>query len=53
MCLRRQSRFRPIPGFADSFTLAWAAIGNYNVWRGDKRQGNYHWWIDDTKPPLA
>ena len=43
----------PIPGFADSFTLAWEAVGNYNVWRGDKRQVNYNWWIDQTKPPLA
>jgi ABC-type transport system substrate-binding protein len=43
----------PIPGFADSFSLAWAAVGNYNVWRGDKRQLNYNWWIDDTKAPLA
>lgn len=40
------------PGSSTLFTLAWPVLGNYNVFRGDRRTGNYHWWIDDTKPPL-
>jgi ABC-type transport system substrate-binding protein len=42
----------PIPGFADGFALVWPAVGNYNVWEGDKRGENYSWWLDDTKAPL-
>ena len=42
----------PIPGFADSYALAWPAVGNFFVWDGDKRGDNYSWWIDDTQAPL-
>ena len=40
------------PGGASTFTMAWPTLQNYNVYRGDRRTGNYHWWIDDTQPPL-
>jgi peptide/nickel transport system substrate-binding protein len=43
----------PIPGFADNFVMAWPAVGNYDVWHGDKRDVNYSWWLDSTKAPLA
>jgi peptide/nickel transport system substrate-binding protein len=40
------------PGGADTFQMAWPVLGNFNVYRRDRRTPNYHWWIDDTKPPL-
>lgn len=49
------------PGGASTFNLAWAAVQNVEVFRGDNRAGGYssiagnsfNWWLDDTKPPLA
>ena len=40
------------PGQSDTFQLAWPALGNFNVYRRERRTPNYHWWIDDTKAPL-
>jgi ABC-type transport system substrate-binding protein len=47
------------PGNASQFTLAWPAVGNYNVFQQDSRaasvgQGGtpYTWWLDDSKEPL-
>jgi hypothetical protein len=41
------------PGSSSFFTMAWPVLGNFNVYRGDRRTGNYHWWLDDSKAPLA
>jgi ABC-type transport system substrate-binding protein len=40
------------PGGATGFTLAWPCIGNFNVWQGSGLGRNYHWWVDETKPPF-
>jgi hypothetical protein len=40
------------PGGASGFSLAWPALSNFNVNRGDSRQGWFDWWLDDSKPPL-
>lgn len=40
------------PGSAHTFVMAWPVLGNFNVYRGDRRGAPYHWWIDDTKAPL-
>ena len=40
------------PGAASTFTLAWPALGNFNVYKGDRRGDNYYWWIDETQPPF-
>jgi ABC-type transport system substrate-binding protein len=40
------------PGLSDTFQLAWPVVGNFNVYRAERRTVNYHWWIDDTKTPL-
>jgi peptide/nickel transport system substrate-binding protein len=40
------------PGQADTFQLAWPALGNFNVYRRERRTPNYQWWIDDTKAPF-
>jgi hypothetical protein len=40
------------PGSSDTFQVAWPVLGNFNVYRSDRRTPNYHWWIDDTKAPL-
>src|SRR5437660_6879266 len=40
------------PGGSTGFALAWPALQNFNVFIGDQRQGDYNWWIDDTKAPL-
>jgi peptide/nickel transport system substrate-binding protein len=39
------------PGSADTFQVAWPALGNFNVFRRERRTPNYSWWIDDTKAP--
>jgi ABC-type transport system substrate-binding protein len=41
------------PGGASGFGLAWPALGNYNVFRGDNRSVLYNYWVDETKAPLA
>jgi peptide/nickel transport system substrate-binding protein len=40
------------PGEASFFTLAWPALKNFNVYRGDRRTDNYYWWIDQTQAPF-
>jgi peptide/nickel transport system substrate-binding protein len=40
------------PGIADEFQVAWPAIGNFAVYEADRRGPNFHWWIDETKPPF-
>ena len=47
------------PGNASQFTLAWPAVGNYQVFQGDSRANSvgsggtpYTWWLDDTKSPI-
>jgi peptide/nickel transport system substrate-binding protein len=42
----------PKPGEASYFTLTWPALGNFNVYRGDRRTPNYHWWLDESQAPL-
>jgi ABC-type transport system substrate-binding protein len=38
-------------GGAARFTVAWPALGNYQVWRGG-HWPYYRYWLDDTKPPF-
>ena len=38
------------PGAATGLAVAWPALANYRVWQGIRN--NYHWWIDETKPPF-
>ena len=40
------------PGGSTTFTVAWPVLANFNVYKGDRRTGNYHWWLDDTQPPI-
>jgi peptide/nickel transport system substrate-binding protein len=40
------------PGGSTTFVMAWPAVGNFNVYKGDRRGAPYHWWMDDTKAPL-
>lgn len=41
------------PGGATSLSLAWPAIQNWNVFRGQTLAGFYTYeWLDTTKPPL-
>ena len=40
------------PGGASGFTLAWPALGNFNVFRGDTRGNTPFWWVDASQPPL-
>ena len=42
----------PKPGATTSLSLAWPALANFNVYRGDRRTPNYYWWIDDSKAPI-
>jgi ABC-type transport system substrate-binding protein len=43
-------------GGASSFTLAWAAVQNFEAFKGanqnTNRVQNMNWWLDDTKAPL-
>ena len=43
-------------GGASSFTVAWAAVKNFEAYRGalqnNNRVQNMYWWLDDTKPPI-
>ena len=48
----RQGLHHSVGSSKDTFQLAWPVIGNFNVYRGERRTVNYHWWIDDTKAPL-
>jgi peptide/nickel transport system substrate-binding protein len=41
------------PGSSTIFTVAWPGLANFNVYRGDRRSGNYTWWLDQTKAPFA
>jgi ABC-type transport system substrate-binding protein len=41
------------PGGSTTFQVAWPALANYAVYRGDRRTGNYYWWIDETKAPIT
>jgi ABC-type transport system substrate-binding protein len=45
------------PGDATFFSLAWAALQNFQVYQGDRRGGGqsaaaHAWWIDQTQPPF-
>jgi peptide/nickel transport system substrate-binding protein len=42
-----------VPGQATGFYIAWPVIGNFQAFQGDRRTQAYHWWIDNTKAPLA
>jgi ABC-type transport system substrate-binding protein len=42
----------PKPGEASYFTMAWPAIKNFNVYRGDRRTDNYYQWLDESLPPI-
>ncbi len=42
----------PKPGGANTFTMAWPALANFNTYNGDRRTQNYYWWIDDTQAPV-
>jgi len=42
-------------GLASGFTLAWPAAGNFQVFQGDSRAINQHFyttWVDETKAPI-
>jgi peptide/nickel transport system substrate-binding protein len=42
-------------GAASSFTMAWPAAGNFQVFENDSRAINNHFyttWVDETKPPI-
>jgi peptide/nickel transport system substrate-binding protein len=41
------------PGSSTIFTMAWPGLANYGVYQGERRTGNYTWWLDETKPPFA
>ena len=47
------------PGTASGCLVAWPALANFNVYRGDTRNPapvvgvNYNCWIDETKPPIT
>ena len=40
------------PGGTSGLALAWPALKNYQVYRGDNRSVLYHYWVDETQPPL-
>jgi peptide/nickel transport system substrate-binding protein len=41
------------PAEATRFYMAWPVIQNFQVFQGDRRQPPFHWWLDETKAPLA
>jgi ABC-type transport system substrate-binding protein len=41
------------PGRSEGFSLAWPAVGNYNVYIGDHHGDNYNWWLDETRAPVT
>jgi ABC-type transport system substrate-binding protein len=41
------------PAEATRFYMAWPAIQNFQVYQGDRRQPPFHWWLDESKAPLA
>ena len=48
--LEAKRQYTPLfPGGATGFSLAWPAVGNFGVYRGDFRR---YWWLDDTKAPI-
>ncbi|HLF78426.1 MAG TPA: ABC transporter substrate-binding protein [Dehalococcoidia bacterium] len=42
----------PKPGEASYFTLAWPALRNFGVYKGDRRTENYYQWVDETQAPI-
>jgi ABC-type transport system substrate-binding protein len=50
--LAKAMYYTPFPGSSTSLTMAWPVLGNYGTYHGSNHGPTYHWWIDETQPPL-